>query len=529
MKHFLCTLLLALVVAAGAQAQQPTRLTLPLREVTLFPSSAQLHHQGELALPAGPAVVRLVGLSPQISGPSVQAEVAGGELESVDLVVNTAAQPGTVPGTLTDSLRVAQTTLTGLLNEQTANAAEKTFLEENKRVSTTGAGNWLAEVQRGAAYYRARIAALARRDAEIALLLPAQKQQVEGLSQRAGLLPNPSSRPQVVVLRLNLARAATVRIGVTYQLSGSYTGWQPEYELRVNETSATKLQVVSRARLTNASGLNWTNVPVSLRTATPASDVSRPSLDPWAVSFGRAGNEGEGRLDDFAVKGSGAAGTAGAASEAPDLGSRLTLRAPITLASSASQTFKLAEQTLPMRLEYLAVPKREEEVFLLGKVADWNQINFLAETAKVFFRGAYVGETTLDTRAYTDTLEVSLGRDPQVQLTRTKREDFESPISGGSRERTKLAYELNVKNTHSYPVRLRLLDQVPVTQEKEITVKVLEIGGALLEPASGKLTWVFTLAPGASRKLPFSFQVEAPADKNINLRRDRNIRSPKFR
>ena len=165
----------------------------------------------------------------------------------------------------------------------------------------------------------------------------------------------------------------------------------------------------------------------------------------------------------------------------------------------------------------------------MGKVADWNRVNFLSETAKVFFQGGYVGETTLDTRAYTDTLEVALGRDPQVPLTRTKREDFAGPTNGGSRERTRLLYELNVKNTHSFPVRLRLLDQVPTSQEKEITVKVLEISGADLDPASGKLTWLFSLAPGATRKLPFSFAVEAPANKPINLRRNRYIKSPKFR
>ena len=190
---------------------------------------------------------------------------------------------------------------------------------------------------------------------------------------------------------------------------------------------------------------------------------------------------------------------------------------------------KLAETLLPMRLEYLAVPKREEDVFLVGRVGDWNQVGFLSETAKVFYRGAYMGDTNLDTRAYSDTLEVALGRDPQVQLTRTKREDFAGPINGGSRERTRLRYEINVKNNHNYPVRLRLIDQLPVSQEKEITIKALTISGASLDDSSGKLTWVFTLPAGASRRFGVSFQVEAPADKTTNLRRDRSVKSPKFR
>lgn len=529
-KLFFLPLLVLVLGSAGAQTAAPVRLPMTLRAVTLYPGSAELQHRGELALPAGAVEVRLTGLSPQFNGASVQPEVSGAELDGVELLDDVAPAPGSVPGTLTDSLRVAQETVRRLLNEQTANAAERAFLEENRRVSPPATGNWLADVQRGAAYYRTRLAALAQRDIEIAGLLPPRQQAVAGLNQRAGLLPT-DTKPQVVVLRLNLPRPATVRVDISYQLpNDGLTGWEPEYELRVRDTALTHLRVVSRARLRNYTGLPWRNVPVSLRTAEPAADVSRPRLDPWAVSFGRGGGQGEGRLDKFAVKAARDPDAATApAADAPDLGARLQLPAPVTLAAKSARAFRLAEQTLPMHLEYLAVPKRAEQVFLVGKVTDWNQVNFLTETAQVFFRGAYMGETTLDTRAYTDTLVVALGRDPQLPLTRTKREDFESPTNGGSRQRIRLAYEITVKNTHAYPVRLRLLDQVPISQEKEITVKVLETSGAALDAPSGRLTWQFTLAPGATRKLPFSFQVEAPADREINLRHNREVHSLRSR
>jgi uncharacterized protein (TIGR02231 family) len=515
----------------GAQAQTPSRLVLPLRAVTLYFNGAELHHQGEISLPAGPAELRLAGLSPSLTYSSLQAEVTGAELESVELVAAPVPRPGAAPVTLLDSLRVAQATLRKLKTEEASLAAEREFLQQNKQIERVSPGRWVEETQRGAAFYAARIGALSQRDTDLKESLQNQTVLVAALSRRSGQGPA-STGPAEVLLRLQVPRASTVRLELSYlgTISSSSSGWEPEYELRVSENNPRQLRVVSRASLRNYTGLAWTNVPVTLRTAAPSDDVSRPSLDPWTVGFGRAGNEGEGLLDDFAVKGAATVGTAEApAPDAPDLGTRLSLPAPVTLASASSRAFKLAEQTLPMRLEYLAIPKRAEGVFLVGKVANWNQVNFLAETAEVFFRGAYVGETALDTRAYTDTLEVALGRDPQVQLTRTKREDFESPANSGNRKKTRLAYEITVKNTHSYPIRLRLLDQVPVSQEKEISVKVQDIGGAQLDEASGKLTWLLTLPAGASRPIPIAFTVEAPADKRINLRNDRSIKSPKFR
>jgi hypothetical protein len=330
-----------------------------------------------------------------------------------------------------------------------------------------------------------------------------------------------------VVLRLQVPRAGPVRLGVSYHIMGQGE-WEPQYELRVGESNSRKLEVVTRAAVRNFSGVDWANVPVTLRNTAPTPGVVQPTLIPWGVSFGPGrGGDGEGRLDNFAVKGNSAGGAAGAVPTAAELDSRLSLPNPVTLASGSTRTYRLAEQQLPLRLEYLAIPKKSEVVFLLGKVADWNQVGFVGESARVFFQGAYVGTARLDTRAFADSLEISLGQDPGVQLTRTKREDVVGRAA--SREKTRLVYEITAKNTHAYPVRLRLLDQVPVSQEKEIAVKVLDVGGATIDPASGKLTWVFSLAPGASRRFPVAFTVEAPKDEATNLRQNRRIAAPRTR
>ncbi|MDQ2771421.1 MAG: DUF4139 domain-containing protein [Bacteroidota bacterium] len=526
LKFLLSVFLTGQALAAAGQTQ------LPLHEVTLYTDGAELHHRGTVSLPAGPAAVHLSGLAPGLVVASLLADATGAELEDVEMVAQAPPPAGSIPVTTFDSLRVARATLRRLHTEEVSTKAEKDFFWQNRLLPPVAASIWLTEMPKAAAAYGVRLGELTQREEDVAERLRAQTELVSRLAYRAGLGPNGTNGGgrQEVVLHLLVPKAGVVQLRVGYQVSSNAAFWTPQYELRVSDNNRRQLRVVSRAYVLNQTGLPWTKIPVTLRSTAPVGDMERPSLDPWTVAFGRAGNEGEGRLDAFAVKGTGTAGKSGpAAPDTLDVGTRLLLSAPLTLATGASRTVKLAETVVPMRLEYLAVPKREEDVFLVGRVGDWNQVGFLSETAKVFYRGAYMGDTDLDTRAYSDTLEVALGRDPQVQLTRTKREDFAGPINGGSREKTRLRYEINVKNSHNYPVRLRLIDQLPVSQEKEITIKAITISGASLDESSGKLTWLFTLPAGASRRFGVSFQVEAPASKATNLRRDRSVRSPKFR
>lgn len=518
---FMKQLLLIALLLAAVTTQAQTSVRLPLKAVTVYLNGAELQHEGSVNLPAGPVEIRLAELSPYLNDRSVQAEVTGAELEGVEFG-RVQPQPGAAPVTLLDSVRAAQDGLQKLRKEEINVAAQKDFLEHNRQMESTTPGRWLEEAQRGAVFYGTALAALAQRDADVKTRLAAQTAVLTALTRRAGLTATGASTPEVR-LRLLVPRAGAVRLAVRYAASIG-PGWEPRYELRVRDNELRQLQVVSRAELGNYSGLNWTGVALTLNYTAPEIDLNQPDLAPWGVAFGRSGGGGEGLLDDFVVKGTAKTAAATTAAATADLGTRLRLLGPVTLAAGARRAFRLAETVLPMRLEYLAVPKRSRNVYLMAKVADWAQVGFLGTTAQVFFRGAYVGDTDLDPRAYADSLELSLGLDPQIVLTRSKREDLTS-----TRDKTRLVYELTAKNNHSYPVRLRLLDQVPIAQESEITVKTVNIGGAALDAPTGRLTWVFTLAPGDGRRFPLEFTVESPKGKPINLRRDRYIAAPKTR
>jgi hypothetical protein len=52
--------------------------------------------------------------------------------------------------------------------------------------------------------------------------------------------------------------------------------------------------------------------------------------------------------------------------------------------------------------------------------------------------------------------------------------------------------------------------------QEEIEVKITDAGNASVENESGKLKWIFNVAPEQSQTAKFSFEVKYPKDKKIN-------------
>ena len=62
----------------------------------------------------------------------------------------------------------------------------------------------------------------------------------------------------------------------------------------------------------------------------------------------------------------------------------------------------------------------------MASITGWENLNLIEGPANIFYGGTYIGQSTIDTRFANDTLDLSLGRDKKVAITRTKKQDFSS-------------------------------------------------------------------------------------------------------
>jgi hypothetical protein len=177
----------------------------------------------------------------------------------------------------------------------------------------------------------------------------------------------------------------------------------------------------------------------------------------------------------------------------------------------------MVEYELPAIYEYYCVPKLEEDAFLTAKIMDWDQYNFLEGEASLFFEGKYIGKSILDTRNTSDTLVVSLGRDSNVLVKREKKKEYSSRQFVGSNQKIALAYEISIRNKKGLPISIVVEDQVPISNDKEITVDKLEDSHGEYDHNTGTLTWKKEIASGKTEIITLKYAVRYPKGNRMLL------------
>jgi len=181
------------------------------------------------------------------------------------------------------------------------------------------------------------------------------------------------------------------------------------------------------------------------------------------------------------------------------------------------QNVSLKEFQVNTLFKYYAVPRLDKDSYLLGEVADWEQLNLLPGAANIIFEGTYTGKSYIDPNSTQDTLNLTLGKDKRIVVKREKLKDYSSVKFLGSNKKQVFTYELTVKNNKKEPVQMLLKDQYPLSTNKDIEVELLESSDASNNTELGVLTWKLQLDPGAVKKVRVSYSVKYPKDKYVNL------------
>jgi hypothetical protein len=122
----------------------------------------------------------------------------------------------------------------------------------------------------------------------------------------------------------------------------------------------------------------------------------------------------------------------------------------------------------------------------------------------------------IDPSSTSDTLNLTLGRDKRVVITREKILDYSSIKFMGSSKLQKFTYEISLRNNKKDSVNLLLKDQYPISTDKDIEVELVDNGKAEVSNDDGLLTWKLALAPGESKKIQFAYTIKYPKNKIVN-------------
>ena len=175
----------------------------------------------------------------------------------------------------------------------------------------------------------------------------------------------------------------------------------------------------------------------------------------------------------------------------------------------------IKEQEVPAGYMYHTIPKYDTDVYLIARIPNWSELDLLSGNSSIYYQGAYTGDAYVDADFTGDTLQLSLGRDRNIVVSREGNKELNDKRVFGSSVRETVAWNITVKNNKPVPIEIEIIDQFPLSEIKTIEVKNGSYTGAKLDDRTGKLTWKKTIPATGSEKITFDYQLKYPVDTHI--------------
>jgi uncharacterized protein (TIGR02231 family) len=352
---------------------------------------------------------------------------------------------------------------------------------------------------------------------------------------------------KTVTVRVAAAQAGSLEVALSYTVPGA--AWVPSYDARVVSADRT-VQLDYFGLVRQSTGEDWKDVSLTLSTARPSMGGAAPVLNVWNLDIYnpialRMKEEAE-RRDQFAMRKAAmpAPAMTGAAVNMQTLTSNVdasaledkdagfaaaTIEAGATSASfkiavtssvpsdNSPQRVPVTTATLKATPEYLTVPKRQAAAFLTSKVVNSSDFPFLAGAMNVFLDGTFVTTSSLRTVMAGEKFDLALGVDDGIAIKHKRVQKFtEDTGLTNSGKRITYEYLITVQNNKKTAERVIVADQVPLSRNEKVVVKLLSPDAKEVKPTDeGTLKWTLDLKPGEKRELTVKFTVEY--DNGVNV------------
>ncbi len=197
---------------------------------------------------------------------------------------------------------------------------------------------------------------------------------------------------------------------------------------------------------------------------------------------------------------------------------KFVIKKPYSIVSDGDITaIEINTFKLDAKYEYFAAPIVNENVFLTTTFKDWEQYNLLPGEASIYFKGTYAGKTTIDPYTTKKEMTVSLGIDQGITVSRKQNKNFKSKSFAGGNRILDRRYDLEIKNNKAFTINVKLMDRIPISQNKDIKVQDIETQSAVYDDKNGLLTWNLKLTPQETKTESFTFQVKYPRYKHVSI------------
>jgi len=400
---------------------------------------------------------------------------------------------------------------------------EENLLISNKNVSSKQTMA-VVDLEDMADLYRKRLPELKRESLRLAKLIQANTEKLQKFQLKLAERQSGKNNKQIWV-KVSLTQAQNVRINLKYLVYDA--SWTPFYDIRSNDIGE-DIDFVLKANITQSTGVNWDNVELTLSTGNPINSAIKPELYDWRLSLAdalprpmykpqmAADAVAFSKMETRNINGLVAGAVPPEVEKVEQVNNvQYVIARAFSIASDGD--FKIVEiqrNSAKANYRYVTVPKLDTKAYLIASVKDWDSYLLLSGEANIFLKGDYVTKTYIEPQSIDDSLEISLGNDEGIKVERKMVKELTSKKSFGGSKNYMQGYDITVRNSKSKAIKIDILDQVPLSSDKDIQVKYVA-NGAQYDETTGKLTWTYTIAPAETKKMSLQIDVKYPKNKYL--------------
>ncbi len=330
-----------------------------------------------------------------------------------------------------------------------------------------------------------------------------------------------------VEVDVKLKKAGAVDVTLQYVIPDAT--WSPLYDARMNNKSG-EVELSYFARVAQRTGEDWTDVTLSLSTATPSSGTGPGDLANWTlvatpphdsyiqVRGALAGAidyiiDGEATLDDviFPMKRKSQADVIGASVTAGGYSTTFNIARKESVASGG-RAIQVSINTwlLQSDIELICRPRNRQGVYRLVTLTNQDEAPLMPGAVSIFSGADLLGNTQISELVTpSQKFELPFGLENSIAVER--KIDSYKKNKNSTRIRIDQTIKITLTNNGTKSADLTLEEPLPVSQDNQIRVKTRGIKPEPLPSEDKKkVVWKITLAPGEEKDFLIPLRIEYP-------------------
>ena len=518
--------------------------TSKIKQVTVFNKGVNVQRFGSLDINKGDNTIYIQELSPYLSNESIQFVI-----KSSKVIINSVGKEMNYLGIknhLTDEVNRLKDSLESTKEKRRLAQVslrvyeeEKDLLDENKSVLKLSKEFIIDDLMDLTDFFRERMLDIEGKISTTNQKINEINQTISNIqSQMRSLNSKVRNQFSNVVVQITSKEKLRVDYELSYNINDR-AGWKPCFDLRIDKMNS-PVDITYKAEIYQNTNEQWKNINVSLSTGNLNQSNKAPAFNTDYLTVRRNvrnkyrevqitsnpqydnySSEAKAESDDMAMAMEddiGFAESSAAFTTVDFSGTQIQydISLPYSISSSSKSIFiEIQKINLPATYDYYAYPKLDKDVFLMCHFKSIAEQNFLAGNAQIYFEGKSVGTTYLDPLSTKSAIDLSLSRDLSILTTRKPLKKFSSETKISDKVKQERSFEITLKNNKSSKITIKLVDQIPVSNDKSIDVELVESDEAKFNKIKGKLTWLIDLEPNTSVTKNFTYNVKYPENERV--------------